>query len=879
MDANIADPGPSNQPLTRSQSSQPAFSGNRTDGTDLRRTVLRPSATPRRSSSVVSGHPTTGDTPVTARTFQGSKSSELRSSLEPQIKSEIKGNVVEVEPDAFIRAFLYPNSSPLATRDLQMERDFRLATACCEILKTGTSTEKGLVSILQDPDCPRYRNHAFTHINSDVEAEGKLYTPFQKLFTLINEFYRTSLAQEPERFNVDEAWHAPLDPNPLKVGKTRYTAKLLRRDFFDTHNKPLKFSPRFTGATADLKPDLVLMLHRHEDPSTSIKPESFYWQDVKVPIEAKKAFSSEGKLITQMARYARAILMEQVDRKFVLTVSLSGTQCRLFRWDSVGCHATELINIHENPLLFIQCIGRLATMTPAELGYDEHFSNAGRVVSGDRITTTLTVQNSKIRKYIERTPSPEDPESPPPETPPMILDLDTDSFLFESSGGLFHRYTRVWRGQVVLDLEEWKTGKTHVVKQNWAEDTRPCEGYFYQLTSGITVVPSLVRMEVCDRTRAYHIRVEKDDVIGYLKVAEKKPERQPLKDTTSNLRSGANAKDRSRTPLHEGSEGVQPIERVLLRFVFEEEYRPLSEALSSVEVLHATVQWIQGLIALDGLGIVHRDISYSNLMLPTIDQGYDSFKWSSGELGDSKPAKIIDLGLAHLTEDLQKPGLDGGAEIPQDVSSTTDAPAPAPQAHHHVTGTLPFIAFSLMRKLQGLTDNASIEHALHHDVESVFWVLVYLCHDRAKTVATKAMKETHRKLNSADIDTVASKKADIILDGEILSRVVGPFEELRDFLLDFADYLSTSRRAKKDIDATRALAMAIEHRDKLIGKWKENPALMPEHQPHRLLSNSPIDSTKRKTSAQEDSSDIKEREDKSEEDAGGPRKKTKHDTS
>ncbi|KAG8921900.1 hypothetical protein FRC00_008071, partial [Tulasnella sp. 408] len=178
-----------------------------------------------------------------ARPVQGSRSSELRSSLDPQIKSEIEGNVVEVEPDAFIRAFLYPNSPPLATRDPQMKRDFRLATACFKMLGAGTSTEEGLMSMLQDPGCPKYRNDAFTHINYDVEKEGKLYTPFQKLFTLINEFYRTYLAQEPERVSIDQAWHAPVDPNPLQGGKTESTAKLLRRDFFNTHNKSLKFSP------------------------------------------------------------------------------------------------------------------------------------------------------------------------------------------------------------------------------------------------------------------------------------------------------------------------------------------------------------------------------------------------------------------------------------------------------------------------------------------------------------------------------------------------------------------------------------------------------------------------------------------------------------
>ncbi|KIO32811.1 hypothetical protein M407DRAFT_18276 [Tulasnella calospora MUT 4182] len=902
MNVNISDPGRF-QPLPRSQPSPPASSGPRTDGTDLRRSAMLAAATPRRSRSVASGHPTTGGTPVVPRTRQGSRSSELKSSLDPQIKSEIEGNVVEVKPDAFVHAFLYP-SSPLAERDIVRERDLRLATACFDALKEGKSTDKELMSMLEDPDCPQYWEDAFTLLDFNVEKEENLYTPFQKLFTFINAFYRVSLAEEQEPFDVDAAWRAPVDPNPRKAGNTRSSSKLLRRDFFNTHNARLKFSPRFVGETADLGPDLVLLLHHNKDSST--KPASFHWKDVKVSMEVKIDFSSEGAKITQMARYARAMLMEQFDRKFVLTVSLSATQCRLFHWDSVGCHATEIINIHETPILFIQCIARLAIMTPAELGYDEHFSNAGRVLSHHQLTTTLTVHQSKIRKYTERTPSPEETESLPSDTPaPMLLELDTKRFLFESRGMLFHRHTRVWKGKVVLDAKEWKTGQTHVVKQNWAEDTRPCEGYFYQLTDGIPTIPSLVRMEECDRTWAYHTRIANEDVIGYLKATEKKSERQPGKDASvqqaadpfiePSLGRGANNRDRSRTPLYEGP--GESIERVLLRFVFEEEYRPLSEALSSIEVLNATVQWIQGLIALDGLGIVHRDISYSNLMLPTTDQGYDSFRWSSGELGDSKMAKIIDLGLAHLTEvqgdelapsslcapsivpgtsiGLQKSGLDGVAEIRQDGSSTPDAPTP--RAHHHITGTLPFIALSLIRKLQGLPNTRFIEHALHHDVESVFWVLVYFCHDRAKTVATKLMTATLRALNNPNIDQVASVKAEIISDTDILSNISGPFEELRDFLQDYADHHQTCKRKKKTIDATKVLEMAIEHRDKLIKRWRENPASVPVYEPPCLRPTTPVDSAKRKISAPEDSSDVGEgEEESSEEEAGTPRKKTKH---
>ncbi|KAG8940070.1 hypothetical protein FRC00_013269 [Tulasnella sp. 408] len=343
------------------------------------------------------------------------------------------------------------------------------------------------------------------------------------------------------------------------------------------------------------------MLHRNKNPNK--KQSSVYWKDVTVPIEVKKNFHSEGELIPQVARYARAILMEQFDRKFAITVASSATQCRLFHWDSVGCHATEIIDIHKNPILFIRCIARLAMMTPAELGYDEHFSNAGRVLSDQELTTTLTVHESPIQRYLDTEAG--SAERQPNTANSKLLELDTKKFLFESRGILFHRHTRVWRGKEILDKGTWRTGPTRVVKQNWAEDTRPCEGYFYKLTEQIHTVSSLLLMEECDHTWAYHNRVTEQDVIGYLKATETKPDRQPRGKAVPRIGGDRSTfgpdpkhdlntlEQRSRTPLNENPKPVGTLERVLLRFVFEEEHRPLSQARDSKEVMDATVQWIE----------------------------------------------------------------------------------------------------------------------------------------------------------------------------------------------------------------------------------------------------------------------------------------------
>ncbi|KAG8913539.1 hypothetical protein FRC00_002183 [Tulasnella sp. 408] len=843
------------KPVARSQPTQSTVSAPRTDGDGLRRSVLSLS-TPGRSRSEVSGHPTSGGTPTKPRTLQGSQSSELKSSLDPLIKNEIERNLAEIHAEAFIRAFLYP-SARLDKPDPVMQRDRRLAVACHEMLEEGISDDGVLMSMLADATCPKYSENGFTL--PDVTQEGYLYTPFRKLFTFISAFYRLSLPNQSPPLDIDAAWPEAVDPRPQNPGHTASSTRSLPRDFFDTHNKVLKFSPRLVKETADLKPDLVLMLHRDKNPDE--KQQSVFWKDVKVPIEVKTTSKSEGDTIAQVARYARAILMEQFDRKFAIAVSLSATHCRLFHWDSVGCHVTEPIDIHKDPILFIRCIARLAMMTPEELGYDNHFSNAGRVLSGQQLTTTLKVWASPIRQYLDREPGSE--ETPPkPATSARLFELDTDNFLFESRGMLFHRYTRVWRATEITDIKTWKAGHTRVVKQNWAEDTRPCEGYFYKLTEGIPAICSLVLMEECDHTWTYHSRVAQQDVIGYLRTTEKKPRRgasaQPeakRSDSRPSSSQAANALERrSCTPSNVSSDQVQTIERVLLRFVFEEEYRPFNKASSSLQVLNATVDWIKGLIELDRLGIVHRDISYSNLMLPVIDQESSPLEQSS------KVAKIIDLGLAHWKDpssSLLAPSTLPPPDGPKSLwkySPTSDGRAPRP--HHHITGTLPFIAFNLLQQHIDSPNIATIEHALHHDVESVFWVLMYFCLFQAQGSGTGLMSAALVGLTSPVVAFVSSTKSDILHVGNVFTNFVGPFHELRDFLKAFTGYYRKCFEVGQPIDALEVLDLAIEHRDKLAQDGNENPALTTVQQPEPTTPPSltaTVDSPKRKFSLLDDS--------------------------
>lgn len=338
---------------------------------------------------------------------------------------------------------------------------------------------------------------------------------------------------------------------------------------------------------------------------------------------------------------------------------------------------TEAINIHRDTETFFQVMGRLATMEPADLGYDTHFSNAGRVLSFQKdIKTHIKMYPSQVDPFLDST-------APTPTTTPLVLELRATQF--ESKGLLFNRSTRVWRGVVVNeDATEWAKGDTYIIKQNWADDSRPNEGYFHNLAKHIPAVPELACMEVCDSTSSYHARVTRDEVLGYLFPLNAKCPGQPPMEAysgpggdaprTPDAGSGREVDNRSldgdedyvTSDVEDASDedhvasdvedagGVEPaideeaiykeyylktktgddspsgnplsdkrgyyLERVLLRFAFKREGRSLKEAKDTVELLEATVQWITGLIALDKAGIIHRDISIGNLLLPKEDK-------------------------------------------------------------------------------------------------------------------------------------------------------------------------------------------------------------------------------------------------------------------
>ncbi|KIO16421.1 hypothetical protein M407DRAFT_246984 [Tulasnella calospora MUT 4182] len=347
---------------------------------------------------------------------------------------------------------------------------------------------------------------------------------------------------------------------------------------------------------------------------------------------------------------------------------------------------------------------------------------------------------------------------------------------FESKGLLFNRATRVWTARVADDPPEHEQrpsgNTTYIVKQNWADDKRSNEGFFHQVARDIEAVPRFASMEVCEFTSSFRARFRRSKV----------PEVLPLVKAPEDM--GANGA------------GRHSFQRVLLRFVFEGQGRPLSEVNDSTELLRATVQWINGLIQLDEKGIIHRDISYGNLLLPV----------RSGE--GRQQASIIDFGLSHLKDAAKAIKEFAPSEEGEDYPAVLDSPQP----HHHVTGTMPFVAHEL---LYAVWKSRACEHTLYHDVESVFWVLLYVCLKEHGEPMHDSWKDLLLSLTSSAVNDVVAEKHQALTMPGFYSGIGGKFGNLEGFLSGYSGIYQAREGESAQITAVKVRDLASEELRKI----------------------------------------------------------------
>ena len=420
------------------------------------------------------------------------------------------------------------------------------------------------------------------------------------------------------------------------------------------------------------------------------------WKDVRVIGELKQSKWPLKRILLQLARYMRDVFTAQPIRRFVHGFFLHGTIMELWVFDRSGPYSSGEFDIHEEPEKFIRAIAGYAMMDDEELGLDTFIKrdDTGRIIT---ISTDATGKENRMQ-------------------------LDEAPFVKQ-------------RAVVCRGTTCFRTGdQANVVKFSWTSDKRPPEadhlrlalengvegiakliGYqritsISELRSGLTFPsPHKFRVGTASTSTSFS-QTQLGQSFGPLqnlsisKTSSKRKRPGDERGSQKRSRSGSQRSKLSQqyeamqnagepaVSLFESDDGkysnrvfgclaIAPAGRALSEFT----QRPEStrSVLSAIRELLTTLRdaiKAHRSLYLKG-NILHRDISENNIIITNPDE-------TGGFAG-----MLIDLDLAKVLGS----GRSGA---------------------RHQTGTMEFMAIQV---LQG------VDHTYRHDLESFFYVLIWLC--------------------------------------------------------------------------------------------------------------------------------------------------------
>lgn len=421
------------------------------------------------------------------------------------------------------------------------------------------------------------------------------------------------------------------------------------------------------------------------------------WKDVRVIGELKRSKWPLKRILLQLARYMRDVFTAQPIRRFVHGFFLHGTIMELWVFDRSGPYSSGEFDIHEEPEKFIRAIAGYAMMDDEELGLDTFIKldDTGRIIT---ISTDATGNENRMQ-------------------------LDEAPFVKQ-------------RAVVCRGTTCFRSGdQANVVKFSWTSDKRPPEadhlrlalengvegiakliGYqsitsISELRSGLTFPsPHKFRVGTASTSTSFS-QTQLGQSFGPLqnlsisKTSSKRKRPGDERDSEKRSRSDSQRSKLSQqyeamqnagepvVSLYESDDGkysnrvfgclaIAPAGRALSEFT-PQRPEPTKSVLSAIRELLTTLRdaiKAHRSLYLKG-NILHRDISENNIIITNPDE-------TGGFAG-----MLIDLDLAKVLGS----GRSGA---------------------RHQTGTMEFMAIQV---LQG------IDHTYRHDLESFFYVLIWLC--------------------------------------------------------------------------------------------------------------------------------------------------------
>lgn len=488
------------------------------------------------------------------------------------------------------------------------------------------------------------------------------------------------------------------------------------RNFAFSPNKPL------VGYSAGRKADIFL----RGIPTNGVTTHD--WTDVLVVGELKKSTQDTlaPALVVELANYIRVIFKTQPCRRFIHAFTLCGDMMRCWIFHRGGVVTSSLFSINKNPTLFLSIVVGYAFMSRSELGYDP----------------TISVGESELHVTLGSA---------------RCFELKMKPFFNPPS--IASRGTTCWEAR-----QPGETDFNYVCKDAWRYESYTSEGSLL-LEAQEAGVEGLVQ---CVAHEEVHIDSILDDISGHvmkglemsgirplnLRVTESRSTSsratsvsrpsQSRKSSTQSIESRKRpASDSAPAPLRKRSKcstGVTTpcFNRVHTRLITIRG-RSITTFKSSLELTVALRDAIIGHRALLRHGILHRDISLSNIMLAVSARR------------DGRTCFLLDLDLALRLDDT--------------ADSTT----------HHRTGTMEFMAIGAL---------AGEPHTYRHDLESFLYVLIWLCihHLPGNKLVRPAPTVLAAWAGPSFLDAAARKRGDMEPGGfdVLVSHFAASAEDMKD---------------------------------------------------------------------------------------------------
>ncbi|CAE6513050.1 unnamed protein product [Rhizoctonia solani] len=439
-------------------------------------------------------------------------------------------------------------------------------------------------------------------------------------------------------------------------------------------------------------------------------PEKLHWHHLARFVEVKRTDTLLREAIRQSARYARALFANQLGQRFVQCAVVCGTGVTFLRFDRSGMIYSDTLDIYKDTPMFIRAFAGWLLLNGTQAGHNPMFTTDPTDSSKHIVTV------NGLNYWV-----------------PKLLHYRT---------AIRSRATLVLALKRALDPSSPANLVDAVLKLIWRDQTRFREGLILGKFPGI--------YGLCQTLFEGDVLIDSAVDIVYRRTGLKPGK---LGDVFGSIAENTDIQG-----------ATQDNSRVLTQLLMQPGRR-LTEAANEFELIAGMIGALMGHWALVGSQVQHRDISVNNILLAV-----DGYQYPHS---DKAPEweQLPKFGVERCTQDFTVPDwvqIFNESNEPEKSIYTADeklefsfnprrrlvvlerviqalgrsepfgflsdldmanilslSRTDVSDVHTHRTGTPTFMAIKLLRA----TSLEPIRHTFIHDLESFFWVLLYVIAD------------------------------------------------------------------------------------------------------------------------------------------------------